>query len=520
MSDVSLSKSKKSGTRKGGRENVASEIAKILKELITTFALVLLFITFVMQTFVIPTGSMADTLKGAHFRLCCPQCGYRYDYGFVPEIYGLPKNAVPRGRVKPPRNSCPSCGHCQSARVAMPITKGDRILVLKCIYQFFEPKRWDVIVFKNPADPSESLIKRLAGRPEETVELIDGDVYINGEISRKPPKVQDELWMPVYDNDYRPARPREDLFSGPVWEQPFRNVGGSRWSVDKDNPTIFRLQSPPDRVHSLIYDTSIGNDFRATYAYNDVRGYNHMPYCSDVMVRFCGVSTIRQGLIGIELTKYQKRYRAWVGFAGEMAIAEVTNGGESILSFRAIGAPAVNKPFLIRFANVDHQLAFEFGSERLAYDLGRGSDDVGPRKTDIEPQVKIFGSGRLKLSHVAVFRDIHYTASLSNYNRAGTATEGNPLKLGKDEFFALGDNSPVSLDGRWWTQEGKGNNSLTYRQGIIPREYLVGKAFVVIWPGAFRPYPGFPFSIIPDVGGIRFIYGGSSREPGGIYHSH
>jgi len=57
--------------------------------------------------------------------------------------------------------------------------------------------------FRNPIEPSINYIKRLIGRPGETVEIIDGDIYIDGQISRKPAKVQEELWMPVYDNDYQ-----------------------------------------------------------------------------------------------------------------------------------------------------------------------------------------------------------------------------------------------------------------------------------------------------------------------------
>ncbi|GAI52795.1 unnamed protein product, partial [marine sediment metagenome] len=52
---------------------------------------------------------------------------------------------------------------------------------------------------------------------------------------------------------------------------------------------------------------------------------------------------------------------------------------------------------LVKFANVDHQLIFQFGAERLTYDLGSGADDAGPRRTEIPPQVKIFGLGKPNL---------------------------------------------------------------------------------------------------------------------------
>ncbi len=515
MSKVKIEKTR---TKKAPRKNRAAEIANTFEWLITAFILAFVFRAFVMEAYRIPTGSMADTLMGAHFRLRCTQCGYKYNYGFIPEQYRLPQDTIPRGNVRPPRTRCPSCGYYPPTDKAMPIANGDRILVLKCIYQFFEPQQWDVIVFKNPLEPSINYIKRLVGRPGETLEIIDGDIYVNGQISRKPAKVQNEMWMPVYDNDYQPVRPqegsREGSFNGHLWQQPFKNVANSKWKVDKTNPTKFGLDNPAGQTNTLIYDTSIGNELRATYAYDDVKGYDYMPYCSDLKVRFYANPTGLHGRIGASLSKYQTAYNAWVDSAGDMVIEAVKNKETIELARKAIKPPTINKPALVKFTNVDHQLIFQFGAEKLIYDLGRSPEDAGPRKTDIEPQVKIFGSGKLTLSHVAIFRDIHYTAAkFANGTKSGRAIEGNPFTLGEDEFFVLGDNSPNSEDCRWWSKQGKGNNGLFYRQGIVPREYLVGKALFVYWPSGFKPFAKSRFAVIPNVGQMRFIYGGASKNP-------
>jgi hypothetical protein len=173
----------------------------------------------------------------------------------------------------------------------------------------------------------------------------------------------------------------------------------------------------------------------------------------------------------------------------------------------------INKSALVKFANVDHQLIFQFGSKKLVYDLGRGSEDAGQIKPDIPPQVKIFGSGKLTLSHVAILRDIHYTEAKSiRSGEPGRAAQGNPFTLAKDEFFVLGDNSPNSEDCRWWDRPGIANWGLSYREGIVPRDYLVGKALFVYWPGGFRPFAKSRFAVVPNVGGMRFIYGGSNNS--------
>ena len=44
---------------------------------------------------------------------------------------------------------------------------------------FTKPKRGDVIVFKTPADNRTDYIKRLIGLPGDTIQFIDGDLYIN-----------------------------------------------------------------------------------------------------------------------------------------------------------------------------------------------------------------------------------------------------------------------------------------------------------------------------------------------------
>ena len=63
-------------------KNEESSIATTLEWLITAFMLAFLARAFILEAFRIPTGSMADTLKGDHFRLRCEQCGYEYDCGF------------------------------------------------------------------------------------------------------------------------------------------------------------------------------------------------------------------------------------------------------------------------------------------------------------------------------------------------------------------------------------------------------------------------------------------------------
>jgi len=514
------------------RKDRAAEIANTFEWLITAFMLAFVFRAFVMEAFRIPTGSMADTLKGAHFQLACPQCGYEYAYNYGSEQ--VPNYDV---YIEPGSPRCPSCGFFLPDRTRMTPANGDRILVLKCIYQFLEPQRWDVVVFKNPGEPEQNFIKRLIGRSGETVEIVDGDVYINGEISRKPPKIQQELWMPVYENDYQPVRPELGRFNGHRWRQPFQNIQGSRWDFNAAGPTVFGLESNPDDIHVMFYDTKLGNDFGAeNCAYNPSRTHNGPPYCSDLMVRFYANFSEPEGAVGIGLSKYRKRYKGSVDAAGRMTIAESDDGAEwTKRAGRKMERPVLNKPTLVRFVNIDHQLIFQFGDEILTYDLGRNRDAAGPVNGNVEPEVRIFGSGKLLLSHIAISRDIYYTTP-EQVGEACFASTGHPFKLDAGEFFVLGDNSPASHDSRLWSNKGIGiNGELVYRPGIVPRDYLVGKAVFVYWPSGFEflwprglkayllknswqnrlsavMYWIASFRWIPDVSQMRFIYGGTGKN--------
>ena len=60
------------------------------------------------------------------------------------------------------------------------IMTGDRVFGNRLAYKFSDPKRFDIIIFKYPDDESQLFIKRIIGRPGETVEIHDGNIYING----------------------------------------------------------------------------------------------------------------------------------------------------------------------------------------------------------------------------------------------------------------------------------------------------------------------------------------------------
>ena len=59
---------------------------------------------------------------------------------------------------------------------------GDNLLVDKISYRFTDIERFDIIVFEYQHEENVYYIKRIIGLPGETVQITDGNIYINGEL--------------------------------------------------------------------------------------------------------------------------------------------------------------------------------------------------------------------------------------------------------------------------------------------------------------------------------------------------
>src|SRR5688572_4331452 len=236
------------------RPQKESSVKETIESILVAFILAFIFRAFIVEAFVIPTGSMAPTLLGAHMRFTCSDCGYRFAANYSDQSGG-DEIRIPHQSPHTYRVFCPNCGfrlpqrdpdNIANGTEKPPVHYGDRILVLKYLYLFEEPQRWDVVVFKSPYEPEkwkyeQNYIKRLVGRPNESVLILDGDIYVGRPnqapheyaIQTKPRYVQDALWRVIYDNDYVPQKLWRD---GSKWQQPWTVRGGIGWRIG-DTPT-------------------------------------------------------------------------------------------------------------------------------------------------------------------------------------------------------------------------------------------------------------------------------------------
>ena len=75
---------------------------------------------------------------------------------------------------------------CQVARVeghsmSPTLENDDRLIVNKLIYRLSVPQRDDIVMLYYPVNPDKSFVKRVIAKENDTVRIVDGKVYVNGE---------------------------------------------------------------------------------------------------------------------------------------------------------------------------------------------------------------------------------------------------------------------------------------------------------------------------------------------------
>ena len=224
--------------------------------IIMAVVLAFMFRTFLLEAFVIPTGSMAPTLMGRHLDLVCPECGIRFEVGASSEEPRDPSDSAKTVILA----VCSNCRHVQQLDPRGDYRhrsySGDKILVSKFSYDLQEPKRWDVIVFKFPHRARDNYIKRLIGLPGETISICNGDVYVRDDasgrwqIQRKPPKRILAMLQLVHDTEYSPELLYQAGF--PLrWEGDAATDAGG-WT-GSDDGREYRCRAAGDRVVWLRY---------------------------------------------------------------------------------------------------------------------------------------------------------------------------------------------------------------------------------------------------------------------------
>src|SRR5262249_10261098 len=177
------------GKRAEALNKPTDSFREVVETVVFVVVLVLLLKSFVAEAFVIPTGSMAETLYGYQKMVKCPKCGSSFPVNCSQEVdpQGDHVSEVVGG-------TCPNCRYYVDFRDVYgdknrwpSWNTGDRVLVAKFEYDFNVggldmPERYQVVVFKYPETPQKNYIplnyiKRLIGLPRETIAIHYGKLY-------------------------------------------------------------------------------------------------------------------------------------------------------------------------------------------------------------------------------------------------------------------------------------------------------------------------------------------------------
>lgn len=530
---ASLTEARKLGpatseVRHPAKEPVLAQIASF----VDLFIWLIILKTFFTPIFQIPTGSMAQTLFGEHAVHTCPNCSWEYPIG--PERRRLPGGGEQTGL--PSRIQCPNCRWMEETTTAsggpLRLIPGDRIIVHGWPYDFggaLGPQRWDVIVFKNPSAPDENYIKRLIGLPGETIELIDGDAFVRrpGEqelrVARKTAVAQESLWMPFHDQDFLPrsTSPGRDH---PRWE----SVNATGW--DNLDTRILSFNAP--QHEAAIQFVTRGVSESPACVIEDIYGYNPLYPLREVTDVRVGADVQFQqgdGFVEFAISKYQNIFYARLHADGRVTLerAERNSGQREVLGVPVqIARPTPGRAVRFSIGHADYQVVVAVDGKAVItttpdqYDTN--AEMARKRNTRFaSPMIRIAAEKTQgTLAHVRVERDVFYRGDPDWSGVPANVSEGHPLVLG-NEYFPMGDNSPASLDGRYWRSESVGPHLLAARDkgqytiGTVPADQMIGKAFLVYFPG-MNPIEllgkGFYFQIgsvqigLPDFGHVRWIH--------------
>ena len=300
-------------------------------------------------------------------------------------------------------------------------------------------KRWDVVAIQQQEN---TLTKRIVGLPGETIELIAGDLYVDGNLASKPEVVTEQLKTFVFDSHFRRPSFSPLEFDAEHWtriENELKHVPHDSESVDFirfRRPTV-RSAKNENRERWPVIDDS--DSFNQNVSRN-------LHVVEDLIVETDltltdGSEFVMRRLIG------NVTYTASISFQSQPPqITGSLSDGSDNQSFAVPIKPTTDdgQRFRLKFANIDGTISLTANDIAMTTFTTGVSQSTAKSRETTQPvlQFGFRGSSSGSVKRCRIWRDIYY------YAEDGLPKFRLPSLLGDDEYFVLGDNVPVSRDSR------------------------------------------------------------------------
>ena len=353
---------------------------------------------------------------------------------------------IPTPSMQPTMMGCPPAG------------VHDRLIVDKLRYALFEPRRWDIAVFRYPIRQIQSYVKRIVGMPNDRFIIAGGNIVPvdqdNKELApiRKPAKVQRVQWKEIF-----PARmtlfgkTRALALDGYFSGQPSQGwtEDGNTLSIRAErgrSVTLSYTDASSGGLSDRIYD---GYPTAVAEAMRKDQGTMQSAFeaVTDVRAAFTLRASAAVESLAVELDvrprgKKAMRFALVVeGDKGKLSIREASTEVKASESFAfPLGAGVAAD---VRFTHVDGVLIAERDGDvlaELACHPHLVLDDISVG--DATLTIVVRGGEQVSFADLVVERDVQY--------KRGSLDKGAPIVVPDGHYFMMGDNPEQSADAREW----------------------------------------------------------------------